>query len=642
MKKYIILASVLLAGFFSACDYNDRNFDGLEDISRPSNLISEKHTVQSSDISVIVSALKANGKEDIANILNTDKMFSEAAPASDLVPYLLVSKFKSVDLKSTVDVTYNFKEGRSETVTGLSTPRYVISAEDYRMVWGDPYTESFTPNKSPEKHIPIILLSRFADAAKGTFKNVEYYFSNEEPEASIVEGQTIASEDFEGLTASSSAPLQLDGWLNVDLKGSVSWQCRVYSNNNYAQVSSYKSGAENDVWLISKQVDLAGFESPKFSFDIVTGNFNGNGLRILVSANFDGNQSNINSANWEDVTSSFSIPEPASGYSTWATAGKASLSKYEGKKVYVAFRYLGNDSANGTKITTTYQIDNFKVFEEIAGIDVKEKSLQYAAYQFDGEKWAKAGSDIITLQPEDYETMGINYLSTADASHFLPIWLNATFPFAKSGTTKIVVYKSNSTGSYYADELSLDGDLNTWVINSFVVEKTEQFIFAEKGWMFDPTIVVNMQDPITGKAEYQVVVDFVRANQAVENPALSIYADSEYYYGFSARYPNVSYRDKDRSADPLYPINGTSEEKEAFCNARTIEGLQLYLKLRYPNAQPTVNGVVQMAEIDIKIYSSHVHNYDNEIWTYTLECTGDKEWKFIQRVSENGTIEKAE
>lgn len=641
MKKYILLVSVLLGGIFFACDYNDRNFEGLDDLATPPNLISEKYTITDADITAIVGALRADGKEEIANIFNADKMFSEAAPASDLVPYLLKSKYKSVDLKSTVDVTYKYKEGRNETLTGLSTEKYMIAADDYKSVWGEPYAETFTPEKSPEKELPTILKSRFADAAEGTFKNVEYYYSNEEPEVSVV-AKNFLDEPFEGYEAGSGKVVTIEGWTNVDLSGTRSWECRSFSGNNYAQVTSNGSKSVNDVWLITTAVDLTDATAPKFSFNVTAGYYNAPCLSVLISENFDGNADNINPAQWTNVTDNFELPTgPSGGYGTLSPAGTMDLSAYKGKKIYIAFRYQGDDTTTEKK-TTTFQIDKVQVSEEVVGIAVKEKSLQYAAYRYDGSKWAKASSSIVTLQPEDYTMMGYNYLSASQAAERLPAWLKYKFPLAVNGDVKSVVYKTNASSAYYADEYQFDAEAAKWIINSFVVENTDQFIYAEKGWMFDPTIVANLQDATTGKAEYQLIVDYVKANQAVENPALSIYADSEYYYGFAGRYQNVSYRDKDRSADPLYPIDGTNADKEAFCNARTIEGLQLYLTLRYPDAQPTVNGVAQMAEVTVKVYSSHIHNYDNEIWTYTFECTGNKEWKFVGRVSENGTIEKAE
>lgn len=643
MKKYILLASILLTGVFSACDYNERNFG--DNLGEVTDVRSYSDTITASNgINQIITALRANkNKQDsvMADNLNTAKMFSEGVPAATLIPYFLKSKYKGADVGSSSSVVYEYNLGRDSIVSALSTSSYTLSDADYKLIWGDQYVAAFTPETNPETSIPTILNKNVSSPEKGDFTNVEYYYSSEEPAVTTVENIFI-EQTLEDHTAGSGVLVSLDGWINKDLKGSIGWQCRVYSNNNYAQVSANGSGSENDVWLITKAIDLSNATAPEFTFDITVGYFNANCLSVLVSENFDGNEANIQAATWTDATGSFTIPEaPASGYGTLSPAGTLDMSSYKGKKVYIAFRYQGDDTSTPKK-TTTYQIDNIKVAEKVVGIDVKEKSLQYAAYEYDGSKWAIAGDDIVTLQLADYTAMGLTYLSRDEAKTKLPNYLRIHYPYAEEGDAKYVVYKTARSANY-ADKYTFTDDV--WVISDFIEIREEQFVLArvsgEKEWIFDPTIVINMQDATTGAAEYQVVVDYVRANQAVENPDLSIYADSEYYYGFSARYRNVSYRDKDRSYDPLYPVNGTSAEKEAFCNTRTIEGIQLYLGLKYPNAQPLVNGVVQKARITVLVYSSHIHNVTNQQWEYTFECVGDKDWKFIQRES-GDIIETAE
>ncbi len=648
MKKYILLVSILLTGIFSACDYNDHNFDDLDELSKPGNVVPYFHTFNAtSDIPLIVSGLRANqNKEDsvMANKLNSDKVFSEAVSAADLIPYLLQSKYVAADVGSSVQMKYPYNHGRDTVVSALSTDSYALVDADYKLVWGDDYVNSFTPEKSPEVSIPNVLSKNISSPKKGDFVNVEYYYSKEEPILTTVES-IFLEEDLQNSEPSSSAPVSIEGWINKDIQNSLGWQCRNYQENNYLQISSYKSGVVNDVWLITKPIDLKDATDPEFSFDIVVGNFNGECLTILISDNFDGNEANIATATWTDITSEFTLPTPATGYTKWDSAGTADLASYKGKKVYIAFRYSGNDSSEGTKVTTTYQLDNIKVSEEVSGYDVEEKELQYAAYLYDGSKWALGGSNIITLQPKDYEDMGLTYLSKDKAAYNLPIYLKK-YSYAADGDSKYVVYKTSKTANY-ADEYIFNEEKDVWILNDFIEMKDEQFILArvegEKKWIFDPTIVADLQNATTGSAEYQIVVDYVKTHQAVENPNLSKYADSEYYYGFSARYRNVSYRDQDRSNDPEYPVNGTKQEKEKFCNDRTIEGLELYLSLRYPNAQPLVNGVVQKARITIMVYSSHESNIGYETWIYTMECVGDKDWKFIERMStEDERVEKAE
>lgn len=640
MNKYILLLVIILTGIFSSCDYNDR-FDGFDELSRPTNVIQKDYTFAAEDIATIVKALNANNNAKdsaTAKILNADKMFSEAADAKLLMPYLLAAKYYSADVKSSVKVTYDFKEGRNKVVTNLSTAPYVVTESDYKLIWGNNFVTAFTPSKSPEKSIPVILTKNVASPKEGMFKNVEYYYSAEEPVTTIVESE-IFEEDFDSHPAGSGVLVAIDGWINKDLKGSIGWQNRTYSNNNYAQVSSYNTKAVNDVRLITKVIDLTGMNSPKFTFDIVVGNFTASCLSIEVSDNFDGKESNITAATWKDVTSSFTIPQPASGYTTWASAGTLDLKAYKGKKVYISFRYSGDDTSTPKK-TTTYQLDNVRAFDEIMGIDVKNKELQYTAYKYRNAKWQSAADSVVSLQPADYDAMGLKFLTTAQAPNFLPAFLRLKFPFAQEGFTKTVVYKTSATACYADEYIFSKG---TWSANTFVLTITDQFLLSNQGWVFDPTLhflLKKGKEPTDG---YMMVVNYVAAHQAIANPALvSSYGDSEFYYGFNANYGNITYRDKDRSIDPAYPASGTIQEKVAFMDQRTIEAMKLILTLKYPDAQPQVNGIDQMAEVTGLIYSNPSSNNSNENWTYTLQCVGNKEWKYIQRVSEYGTIEIAE
>lgn len=636
MKKYIYLVVALLAGTFSACDYNEHYFDDFDEKTRPENVAQYEYTFQDADVATIVSGLKANkNRQDslLADAFSKSKVFSKNMPAATLIPYLLKSKYYTVDLASKASVTYKYDELRDSVVTGLSTKAHTFDDADYKIVWGTPFAKAFTPNKAPEKNIPAVLKERFKDAKKGEFKNVAYEYSTKEPIDATVEGKTLWSDDFEGQYAAYDV-INKKGWQSQDLKGTYNWQAKTFDNSFFAEVSSYKSKGDNELWLVSPTLDLSAISNPHFSFDICVRNPAGdNLLTVWVSKDFDG--TNIEKAKWTNVTKSFTIPTPTTSMNDFENAGMGSLESFAGEKVHVAFKYVGNGV---TGKTTTYRIDNVKVFEAIPGIEVEKSETVYASYEFDGSAW-KVTTDKISLQPADYTAMGVSSLSVDNAPSYISKYLNSKYPYAVDGKKYVVIYKTSSSNQ--ADEYIYSDATGKWTPNTFVVEKTDQFVFANvdgvKQWIFDPTI-----SRLMDKADYQIIVDYVKANEATTNAELwDTRGNAEYYYGFSAYYPNVSYRDKDRSKDPLYPVAGTDEAKEEFCNARTIKGIQIFLAAKYPDAKPMISGVTQMAKIELKIYSSHITKRDNEMWVYTFECTGDKTWKFIQRESQFGTIEVA-
>ena len=67
MKKIYILSTIWMAFIVGACDYNDKNFDGLDDIVKPANVVKEKYTLVEADYAAISdnSTNKSIAKKDI-------------------------------------------------------------------------------------------------------------------------------------------------------------------------------------------------------------------------------------------------------------------------------------------------------------------------------------------------------------------------------------------------------------------------------------------------------------------------------------------------------------------------------------------------------------------------------------------------
>ncbi len=175
------------------------------------------------------------------------------------------------------------------------------------------------------------------------------------------------SENFDGVE--NGADLDLTGWLNVNTADGAQrlWMGKVYKENGYAQFSSYKSPSPHGdtAWLITPALNMDKTTGESLSFDVNVAYWKHNGLKVMVSTDFDQTPEGIYKASWTDITSNFTIPTgPTNGYGTFAPAGKADLSAYNGN-LNVAFVYTG-DAATGK--TTTYQIDNVKV-EAATGIN---------------------------------------------------------------------------------------------------------------------------------------------------------------------------------------------------------------------------------------------------------------------------------
>lgn len=181
---------------------------------------------------------------------------------------------------------------------------------------------------------------------------------------SLVQAQLL-DEDFESTTP--DADISLTGWTNSAETGTRLWIGKEYNSNKYAQFSSYNSGEANEGWLITPALTLDGTND--FSFDVNIGYWTHDALSVFISTDFDG--TDIAGATWDDITSSFTIPQtPTGGYGTFASAGTMTLSNYTGD-AYIAFVYNGDDNASET---TTIQVDNVMVTAGSTGLQDQQEN----------------------------------------------------------------------------------------------------------------------------------------------------------------------------------------------------------------------------------------------------------------------------
>lgn len=172
-------------------------------------------------------------------------------------------------------------------------------------------------------------------------------------------------EDFESIPVANTGPNQfisLTDWSNVSIDGSNKlWEARSFNEEKYAQLSAFGSGVSNlESWLITQPINLDNTSNEAFAFVYKAAYYNGQAVSVLISEDYDGSgtASAVNNATWVDLN--VSLPNYlTSGYPTnFSNSGAIDISSYNGD-VYVALRYNGGS----TGVTTTYQIDNLKLFE---------------------------------------------------------------------------------------------------------------------------------------------------------------------------------------------------------------------------------------------------------------------------------------
>ncbi len=255
-----------------------------------------------------------------------------------------------------------------------------------------------------------------------------------------------------------------------------------------------------------------------------------------------------------------------------------------------------------------------------------------------GDTLSIPAANRITLSAADYALMGAGsaaqpgyykeFTGSMNVMNYLNGLLKLKFPFAVSNEVRVVsyiYYDSNKTTKKQYRILTFDGQ--NWI------GTTGQFLNNGTKWVFDPTINVTMKKGLNPTDDYMLVVNYVKANQAVATPSLlGLYGTTlewENYYGFNGYYGEITLKPTDRVGDPDYAKLTTDADKAAYLTQRTQEGLAVYLGLKYPDAQPQVGGIDLYCNVTVTLYATSAINY---IYRYQRIDNNGFKWKYISRV----------
>lgn len=592
MKKNL-LKSIIGVTLLWACNPMEDVYQNLDNTQEPYKE-SVEYTLTAADYTTasnVALSLAENASDSaLAKAIKSQQAFNQRFRGSDVIPEFLGQIFPALSKGSQATVTYNQMNDLPQEVLDLSE-LYIFSTTDYQNLWGSSslYVETFTPSKSPEENIPLFLNSLFPNDTDGRYRFVSYNYSENEP---ITTGGLVTKFMEDWSTGVVNDNIGGD-WINVDNIGTKAWLYKSYNNNLYAQMSSFNSGQENEVWLIRSFDNLDTIPMPTLSFDVKVGYWNADCLSVLVSEDFDGNPNNINSATWLDITSNFDLPqEPTTGYGNFVNAGSYDLSNYKGKTIYIGFKYTGNGTDNSA--TTTYQLDNIQIADNTTVYTIESFSRYFAVYKKDRGSWTNENG-IIVLQDADYQTMGVSYIPDDNDNFYLSQFLTLNYPYLPDGSKKTIAYLNGTTKVAAKQFIKVEG---VWQPVSYVETKTDKFFNNGTTWFFDPTVYLT---PVS--SDYQLLVDWVYEHH--DRSYGSSYGNDEFYYGASAYYSNWDLRLSKRTQYNIPGFDsGTEEEKIALTWERLEEGLRILLSLKYPDAVKDIDGFPVYYWVDIKVYQN--------------------------------------
>lgn len=619
--KYNLIALSLLGVFATACDPMDEIYNEIDAEGTTNTRTMAEYVLTDTDYETISTAAGKAAASDVEKALaaavKTDKALNEFASAEKFVPAIIAKMLPSWEKGSSVGVTYKYQNTPSDYVVEYRTvTNTFLSDKDYEAVWGEGSPVKFlSPKYAPVTVLPAWLSSQYKDATKGDLVLVDYKYDEADPEFT---GEDLYSQDFESVVANKD--IVLEGWEQVALKGDRKWQGKTYSNNGYAQFSAKNfDDGEVDTWLISPAVEITTKEA-SLSFDIKFGYYNADCFDVLVSDTHDG-KGLINVEQWTSLKEQFTFPDGIpDGYNdNFANVGKGSLEAYNGKTIYVAFRYVGE----GPKAkTTTVQLDNVSISSAVLA-PTNEKPYN-ALYQFDGTNWKiKVDSRLVVVTPADYDAMGSpgshdNFSTSAAPENYLPQFLTQKFPYAQEGDSKAVMYKYyNKVTTIEVDEYLFKG--GEWTLNNNI-ELKEKVNFVNNGtsWLFDPTITKSL-----ASEDYLILENWVKANKdaGYMDPK---YGNSEYWFGGSSYYLNFNIQlAKRRSNDPDKVVPADDKEAEAYLLSMVQKGIELILATEYPTVGAQVSGIDCFYIISAKVYNG----LETFTYTYTFKGLGNAKFE---------------
>lgn len=445
MKK-IYLFSTLVAGLFafSSCN-NEPDFPGLDEKSELTNVAK-----------YVTSYAGA--------------VFSEDNPAKNTLPEWLDARYKTADKGSTAMVDYRFTLSIPEYVQEISnTKLYTLSADDYKEAWGeDSSLNYFSPSKPAANFLATILGKSIENPAEGNIFAVNYNEAQEDGSSPVF------SEDFESKT--------LDAWENIKTTGSFVWKTATYNNNTYAQQSAYKhTDGELESYLISKEPSTIK-SGLVLAFDALLCNYKTEGGRVnvLISSNLNGfTVEDITAATWDDITSNFTFATSPNNSGDIVPVENYALDAYNGKKIHIAFQYVGDGKNDAT---TTVRLDNIAIKE------AAQKPVVYTAktalYKYNGTAW-EAMKDVDILQPADYTAIGVDYFTAASAQAYMPSFLAYKYPLVATNTVKAIAFKLSDT-SYMAAEFQKT--ITHWESTAGTTDLTDEYEFDGSKWVYVRTV----------------------------------------------------------------------------------------------------------------------------------------------------------
>lgn len=252
--------------------------------------------------------------------------------------------------------------------------------------------------------------------AGGEFKGKVVYGNGDNSKLYVFGGYSETNnttQTFGTVTAGSN--IALTDWYNVAETGTKVFKGNTFGGNKYAEVTAFDATVANQqpanvAWLVTNSISASGSDPMLLNFDTKDGYNNGAVLQAYLVTNWTGNiatstKTLLNATIASGSTTGYAIDFTNSGDITLP----GNLTDFR-----IAFKYVGGYAP--TQKTTTYQIDNIRVFQT-------HVSNRIYVYDFATNSWTTSA----TVLPQSLSAYGIAKDDATEKIYITGDYNNQTF-----------------------------------------------------------------------------------------------------------------------------------------------------------------------------------------------------------------------
>ena len=697
------MIGVCATAALTACDENSWNNDYLDGFEEPeiSNVQTITKDLTAADYTAIAK-LKANiaiaqkldaengGGDKYLNALAAVKngYFSDLATAKDYLPAFLDSLQTNnnagligLSNGSRMKVNYATTANLPEVVAGIAgAVEYTFTEDDYsEYIWEgeDDWVDAVTPSHPVNKYITRIL-SDAIGKTEGQYAIVTYNVAQQDPNfggSTTPEPQPFTMSSVLG---SAKAGDMIDvagvimavgnqGFFVKDATGEMavyigtSFQYKSYNVGDQvkfsANVAYRSSNSYNQLTLVSgTEIEVAGHQDVTYPAPLaISGADLDARIAQMVTADYVTepvyatitgtlNAALASSGTYYNLNINVPGATTAVGSILWgSTELTEKLLPFNGKEITITGYLVSKSSTKYVNFIIT-ELNGSTITPASAKVDSRAGSISFASepvtkvYTYSGGAWV-VPSNVTMLTDADYALMGVSDLNATNINFYLPIYLNATFPYAQADDVEYVVYRFydsvNKKTIYNCSECTFNG--SEWIFSAYHTE-SGQFILNNYKWVYDPSVTIDLpagRNLEPSMSFFQACVDYVY--ETVDVPqfgATSItsgvgyvtsYGTNEYYAGTSAYQGNVDLRAASaRKQCPTGWDGYTDDEIVATMKHRfESEVCPAALSKLYPDAAP-IAGIELFYTVNFAAYTGSTSNY-----SAIYKVTGKAQFEFV-------------